>query len=60
MCFFRTFKKSIAPYKVDNMGLRYIKSVYLSVCLYSNTESTKFPPTKENKLGREKGPPTSK
>ncbi len=25
MCFFRTFKKSTAPYKVHNMGLRYIK-----------------------------------
>jgi hypothetical protein len=25
MYFFRTFKKSIAPYKVHNMGLRYIK-----------------------------------
>jgi hypothetical protein len=26
MYFFRTFKKSTAPYKVHNMGLRYIKS----------------------------------
>ncbi len=25
MYFFRTFKKSTAPYKVHNMGLRYIK-----------------------------------
>ncbi len=24
MYFFRTFKKSTAPYKVHNMGLRYI------------------------------------
>ena len=27
MYFFRTFKKSTAPYKVHNMGLRYIKKV---------------------------------
>ncbi len=26
MYFFRTFKKSTAPYKVHNMGLRYIKN----------------------------------
>ncbi len=26
MYFFRTFKKSTAPYKVHNMGLRYIKT----------------------------------
>ncbi len=25
MYFFRTFKESTAPYKVHNMGLRYIK-----------------------------------
>ena len=25
MYFFRTFKKSTTPYKVHNMGLRYIK-----------------------------------
>ncbi len=30
MYFFRTFKKSTAPYKVHNMGLRYIKSVSAS------------------------------
>jgi hypothetical protein len=29
MYFFRTFKKSTAPYKVHNMGLRYIKN-YIS------------------------------
>ena len=28
MYFFRTFKKSTAPYKVHNMGLRYIKLEY--------------------------------
>jgi hypothetical protein len=27
MYFFRTFKKSTAPYKVHNMGLRYIKYI---------------------------------
>ncbi len=27
MYFFRTFKKSTAPYKVHNMGLRYIKNI---------------------------------
>jgi hypothetical protein len=27
MYFFRTFKKSTAPYKVHNMGLRYIKKI---------------------------------
>ncbi len=27
MYFFRTFKKSTAPYKVHNMGLRYIKTI---------------------------------
>jgi hypothetical protein len=27
MYFFRTFKKSTAPYKVHNMGLRYIKRI---------------------------------
>ncbi len=27
MHFFRTFKKSTAPYKVHNMGLRYIKKL---------------------------------
>ncbi len=30
MYFFRTFKKSTAPYKVHNMGLRYIKSINYS------------------------------
>jgi hypothetical protein len=29
MYFFRTFKKSTAPYKVHNMGLRYIKVLNL-------------------------------
>ncbi len=29
MYFFRTFKKSTAPYKVHNMGLRYIKLIFL-------------------------------
>ena len=28
MYFFRTFKKSTAPYKVHNMGLRYIITIY--------------------------------
>jgi hypothetical protein len=28
MYFFRTFKKSTVPYKVHNMGLRYIKSTF--------------------------------
>jgi hypothetical protein len=28
MYFFRTFKKSTAPYKVHNMGLRYIKNLH--------------------------------
>ncbi len=27
MYFFRTIKKSTAPYKVHNMGLRYIKEI---------------------------------
>jgi hypothetical protein len=27
MYFFKTFKKSTAPYKVHNMGLRYIKKI---------------------------------
>jgi hypothetical protein len=31
MYFFRTFKKSTAPYNVHNMGLRYIKSIYVNV-----------------------------
>ena len=31
MYFFRTFKKSTAPYKVHNMGLRYINQYILSV-----------------------------
>ena len=31
MYFFRTFKKSTAPYKVHNMGLRYIKIVSIRV-----------------------------
>ncbi len=30
MYFFRTFKKSTAPYKVHNMGLRYIKNLLLA------------------------------
>ena len=30
MYFFRTFKKSTAPYKVHNMGLRYIKAILSS------------------------------
>jgi hypothetical protein len=29
MYFFRTFKKSTSPYKVHNMGLRYIKKYML-------------------------------
>jgi hypothetical protein len=34
MYFFRTFKKSTAPYKVHNMGLRYIKLIiYLKAVL---------------------------
>jgi hypothetical protein len=38
MYFFRTFKKSKAPYKVHNMGLRYIKytSYYLAGMLPSS------------------------
>ncbi len=36
--FFRIFKKSTAPFKVHNMGLRYIKYIFFStilqVCLY--------------------------
>ncbi len=31
MYFFRTFKKSTAPYKVHNMGLLYIIAFY-SIC----------------------------
>ncbi len=31
MYFFRTFKKSTAPYKVHNMGLRYIKHCTSSI-----------------------------
>ncbi len=31
MYFFRTYKKSTAPYKVHNMGLRYIKKSTFSV-----------------------------
>ncbi len=31
MYFFRTFKKSTAPYKVHNVGLRYIKK-YVVFC----------------------------
>jgi hypothetical protein len=31
MYFFRTFKKSTAPYKVHNMGLRYIKFILPSM-----------------------------
>ena len=35
MYFFRTFKKSTAPYKVQNMGLRYIKfKVKSDKCIY--------------------------
>ena len=30
MYFFRTFKKSTAPYKVHNMGLRYIKHCWMA------------------------------
>ncbi len=39
MYFFRTLKKSIAPYKVHNMGLRYIKYIlsYLNCELLYNT-----------------------
>ncbi len=29
MYFFRTFKQSTAPYKVHNMGLRYIKTLLI-------------------------------
>jgi hypothetical protein len=38
MYFFRTFKKSTAPYKVHNMGLWYIKysMEYLFLCLAEN------------------------
>jgi hypothetical protein len=34
MYFFRTFKKSTAPYKVHNMGLRYIKN-FLFATMFS-------------------------
>jgi hypothetical protein len=41
MNFFRTFKKSTAPYKVHNMGLRYIKVIYvihINVILFNLSE----------------------
>ena len=34
MYFFRTFKKSTAPYKVHNMGLRYIKDFSIVSVIY--------------------------
>ncbi len=40
MYFFRTFKKSTAPYKVHNMGLRYIKTI--SLLKYQEQETFKI------------------
>jgi hypothetical protein len=34
MYFFRTFKKSTAPYKVHNMGLRYTKVVMIQIVYF--------------------------
>ncbi len=42
MYFFRTFKKSTAPYKVHNMGLRYIK--YSKLCLAGISQKSQPPP----------------
>jgi hypothetical protein len=44
--FFRTFKKSTAPYKVHNMGLRYIKRLTYSFKLLPKTKK------KEKELDR--------
>ncbi len=35
MHFFRTFKKSTAPYKVHNMGPRYINTDYSCISAYT-------------------------
>jgi hypothetical protein len=59
MYLFRTFKKSTVPYKVHNMGLRYIKvfpsftgfwypakkNIYISLVLVAHFLGTSLPPT---------------
>ncbi len=42
MYFFRTFKKSTAPYKVHNMGLRYIKYYNIIYKYYIITSQLRF------------------
>jgi hypothetical protein len=39
MYFFRTFKKSTAPYKVHNMGLGYIKTYIERHSLYRKNQT---------------------
>jgi hypothetical protein len=34
MYFFRTFKKSTAPYRVLTMGLRYVKIIFIFLLLF--------------------------
>ncbi len=53
MYFFRTFKKSTAPYKVHNMGLRYIKDPklqyfeFIHLCVSRKSRDFGSPPCRQ-------------